>query len=369
MGNYKFYTPPVLADCLVKLLPQREYHKIVDICCGSWNLLEAAKKQFGSAYYVGVDVDEKAGENCFNEAIFLCEDGRKFAVAENRKYDLVLSNPPFGYLTEDERVFNNFDESQCGIRTLKTKRYENEMMQANLLLAEDGGVLLFILPTTFLEGDTYLSTRKELCEKYSIDSIIKLPIETFGNSKISTFALIMSNSGKQHKKTKFYEIVSDGITWKVNFISDISATRMREGNWNGKSVKKNKLKDVIIYRGNISSAQMSQIGTKVYHSSSNIQDGVWKPSVRYCNDEKVIQKAKMVMPGDIIVNRVGRCARYWCISKSKGLVSDCLIVIQAREKSQLYDRMEKNSTNSQLNIDTKGVTTKYITMRDVLDLL
>ena len=207
MGNYKFYTPLALAQCLMQLLPKREYKNVIDICCGSWNLLEAARKQFGSACYVGVDIDAKAEANCFHGAYFSCGDGRAFALKAKKKYDLVLSNPPFGFLKDGERVFKPGTTGKEFIKALISKRYENEMMQANLLLVEKGGVLLFILPTTFFEGETYQNIRKELCQKYTVDSIIKLPPETFGNSRINTCALIIVNEGCQTRNVKQKEAV------------------------------------------------------------------------------------------------------------------------------------------------------------------
>jgi len=367
MGNYKFYTPPMLAECLMRLLPKRDYHNIIDICCGSWNLLEAARKRFVTAHYVGVDVDEEAGFNCFTGATFLCEDGRRFALREKKKYDLVLSNPPFGYLKEEERLFK--DTKVGNIKELNNKRYENEMMQANLLLADKDGVLLFILPATFFEGDSYLSIRKGLCENYTINSIVKLPIETFGSSKISTYALIMSNSGKQNQRASLKEVICHNDVWRVKHRKYISIERLREGAWISKTKKRNVQKNVEMFRGNISSAQMSEAGRKVLHSSSIVVNGEWCPSIRYCDNQEKLKKAKLVKPGDIIVNRVGRFANYWCISKEEAIVSDCLIVIKASELSDIYDNLLKNSTNGRLNISTKGVTTKYITLKDILELL
>ena len=367
MGNYKFYTPPMLAECLMKLLPRRAYHNIIDICCGSWNLLEAAKKRFGTACYVGVDVDADAEANCFAGATFWCEDGRKFAMRETKKYDLVLSNPPFGNLKTEERVFNHVKVGN--VKELNSKRYENEMMQANLLLADRDGVLLFILPATFFEGDSYLAIRKSLCKSYTINSIVKLPIETFGSSKISTYALIMSNSGKQNCRASLKEVVCDDDVWTVKHRKFVSIEQLREGMWICKTYKNNVKKNVEMFRGNISSAQMSQDGKKVFHSSSYIVDGEWQPSVRYCNDEGKIRKAKIVKPGDVIINRVGRFATFWCISNEEALVSDCLIIIKASGMKYIYDRLLKNSTDGRLNILTKGVTTKYITEGDILKLL
>lgn len=367
MKNYKFYTPPMLAECLMKLLPKRDYHNIIDICCGSWNLLNAARSEFGAGNYVGVDVDEEAVTNRFEGSRFFCKDGRKFAIEETQKYDLVLSNPPFGYLKEDERIFN---QTQLGIiKELNNKRYENEMMQANLLLSNNGGTLLFILPTTFFEGDSYLSIRRAICQNYTVHSIIKLPVETFGRNKICTYALIMSNSGRQKKKVQLKEIIRNNDAWKVKHSKYVSSRFMNQGYWITIPKERNLKRNVELFRGNISSAEMTTSGKKVFHSSSVIMDGEWQPSIRYCDNDKKLQKAKVVDVGDIIINRVGRFATHWCVSKEKAFISDCLIVIKVSAKSNVYNLLLKNSTDGKLNISTKGVTTKYITLSDVLELL
>lgn len=57
MKKYDYYTPVELARCILKLLPNMEVRTMVDICCGSWNLLSAAKELYVNAYAVGVDVE------------------------------------------------------------------------------------------------------------------------------------------------------------------------------------------------------------------------------------------------------------------------------------------------------------------------
>ena len=99
MNDYKYYTPIKLAECLIKFLPKKEYKSVIDICCGSWNLLKAAQEVYPYAKYVGVDVDAKANTHKIKNSRFYNRDGRKFAISQNknrREYDLILSNPPFG---------------------------------------------------------------------------------------------------------------------------------------------------------------------------------------------------------------------------------------------------------------------------------
>ncbi len=366
MGNYKFYTPPLLAECLVKHLPKQKYNNVIDICCGSWNLLKAAQKVYRNSNYTGVDVDIDAGNNRLKEARFICLDGREFATRERKKYDLILSNPPYGYLEENDRYYR--DSSKTVLKELISKRYENEMMQANLILSKKNGVLLFILPSTFFEGDTFLSIRKSLCRNYTIESIVKLPLETFGSSRISSYALIIRNIGKQCKRVSLKEAVNENNKWRINHCKYIPISSMMKGYWIFKDLEKKNHDDIEIFRGNISTANMSNTGRKVFHNSSKIINGEWHPSVRYCDDDDKLRKAKKVRPGDIIVNRVGRYARYWYICKEEAYVSDCLIVIKRDKKTSVYDSLMDNTIEGQLNISKKGVATRYITIKDLRNI-
>lgn len=371
MMKYKFYTPPELSECLMTLLPPRKYKNIIDICCGSWNLLEAARKRFGSANYVGVDIDEDAQNNCFAQAVFWCEDGRTFSIKERERYDLILSNPPFGYLKEEERVFDDETIKTKCIKGLCNKRYENEMIQANLFLAKDSAVMLFILPTTFFEGDSYQSVRRELCRRYTVLSIIELPIETFGSRRISTYALIIANTGKQKQCARLQRITYKREKWEAEEISKIAVDRLIEGTWIRTHNKQKTENRIDIFRGVITSSQFSKLGTgiEIYHNSSIIKDGIWQPSLRYCNEKKYLDKSQTAMPGDIIVNRVGKSAGYWCLNRKEGIVSDCLFVVRASDDTDICSRLRQNSIEGRLNIAIRGVTTRYVTKRDILDLL
>ena len=52
MDYSKFYTPPIIATALINELCISEPHKVIDICCGSCNLLLAAKKNGIKCYYM-----------------------------------------------------------------------------------------------------------------------------------------------------------------------------------------------------------------------------------------------------------------------------------------------------------------------------
>ena len=59
MSKYNYYTPIELAALLLELIPQKaSISSAIDICCGSWNLLAAAKRHYPEVKITGVDIDK-----------------------------------------------------------------------------------------------------------------------------------------------------------------------------------------------------------------------------------------------------------------------------------------------------------------------
>ena len=368
MKDYSYYTPIELASELLKMLDKREYRNVIDICCGSWNLLKAAKSVLKCDQIIGVDINENIEQYKGTEDRFVLKDGREYALEtyKKKKYDLVLSNPPFGLLENDNRFMRNnlSDEKYCDFFS---KRYEHEMFLANMLLVKRGGYLVAIMPQTFVFGTSTKKIRKLIAKDFFIKSIVCLPENTFKKKGIYATAIILKKS-KIQEKTRLYKAIKSQ-SWKIQFIKDVDNNLVKEGNWGGAQIENaRKNKEYDIFRGNIHSNMFESEGKDlVFHCSSDVQNEVWKPSVRKGNFLK--KDKKYAKKNDILINRIGKRAGYWIVNKKSGyMVSDCIIVI--RDKSgQCVQKMKRNSTKGKLNIPLRGVSTKYITAEDVEGLL
>jgi type I restriction enzyme M protein len=363
MENYSYYTPITLADELLKLVEEKKYQKAIDICCGSWNLLKAARKKNLCDKAVGIDVDYNVHKYMPDYCKFICMDGRLYSLKpENKgKYDLVLSNPPFGRIENDNRILKDYIEDK-EISLLLYKRYEVEMLIANMMLLRKGGVLLAILPRTIVYGPKYKKLRVYIAKHYYVKAIIDLPDNSFGKREISTIAMVIENR-ESRKGAELYSI--DKIeNWKMRKCRAIKKKELLTGDWTNDSALE---KRADIYRGKIGSNYFDENGTNtVLHCSSVIIGTDWKPVIKktkmYCND-------KCTQYGDVIISRVGRFAGYWTINTfgTHG-VSDCLIVIK-NPSSKTLDIIKKNSKNNRLTLPLYGVTTKYIIQSDVCKML
>ena len=363
MKNYKYYTPTKLAEILIELLPKNEYGSAIDICCGSWNLLKAVNKRYPNARLIGIDIDEEAGKCQISNSTFFCQDGRDYSISTNKKFDLIVSNPPFGRLNKKDRKFSELKT----LSSINSSRYENEMLLANFMLSNNNGTLLFILPSTFLEGESYLEVRKHIANEYKIEAIVRLPDNTFGSGKIHTYAIIITNTNCKNDDAKLMEVINDDDNWTINQIKEIPSHQLVNGEWIIRHYGKGS-KDIIAFRGIISSADFGDRGKKVFHNSSSIINGQWCPSIRYCDKEGLLAKSRKADVGDIIINRIGRCAGYWTTCNEEAFVSDCIIVIKKNDKLDINKKLSENSVDGKLSVNVYGLTTKYITIKNILSL-
>lgn len=366
MKRYTYYTPIDLARSILTIIPEASIESIVDICCGSWNLLQAGKEKFQSAEITGVDVDCESEKHRFPKSNFQVADGRNFAKEEYKKgktYDLILSNPPFGYISEDERKYSAENEiAKVCYSELLNKRYECEMIQANLLLAHDNSILLFILPYTFVAGTSFQKARCQVAKDYAVMAIVELPCTTFEKGKINTFAVILQKK-QQREKTTVYNAANDG-GWKIDRLREIDEKEIKDGNWWFVS-NNTENKKIKIFRGNVSSGKFISEGQAILHCAAKKSEQ-WIPSVRYY-DASTEKKTVIARRGDVLINRIGRDAGYWNVNEIDEIsVSDCLLVLPNITKKMLQTLKSNSDDNGRLKIPVRGVSTSYVTAEDVI---
>lgn len=349
MLNYKkFYTPPSIAEILIKQIETSTPHTVIDICCGSYNLLYAAKKRWPSIKMVGVDIINHSS----NDVECICADGRQFSIEHKEQFPLVLANPPFGFLEKKREYPELFTESMSNYNT---NRLENEMLLANLHLLNESGILMIIMPSTFVESQTNKKLRIMLAQKYHIQKIIQLPDKAFGSASIRSYAIIIKKAYAKRIYTRHYSIISDADGLHISKSSIIPQKNIRNGEW-GLGIIRNASCNLDMRRGNISSHMFQNDGFPVLHASRAQED--WKPSVRYINE--IPKYPVYVEEGDIIVSRIGKSAGQWCIHQGeKCMISDCLYRIKDPDRKIL-----SKLSNKKYSYIIKGVATRYITVKD-----
>lgn len=233
-------------------------------------------------------------------------------------------------------------------------------------------VLIIILPSTYVDGSSYVEYRKYLAYNYAIHAIVKLPSNTFEKASLNTVAIILQKVDLRsfhatNTTTNIYQAYYDS-KWSIKLFSAIALSNILDGRWDGNLSSLSEAQTLQIFRGSISSKYFSEAGDPILHCSSTFVNNNWTPSIRYCTGTQD-SRGKYLEQGDIVINRIGRCAGYWNIyTGTRKLISDCLIVIK-EPSNKIIEVFRNHSENGRLQIPLRGVSTPYITMDDIKLLL
>jgi type I restriction enzyme M protein len=374
VGEQKFHTPPELANFLVSLLPNNQFSSVIDICCGSWNLLNATKIRWPEINIIGIDLDRKAGLEKPKDTLFKLMDGRQYAlycIKNQRTFDLVVANPPFGKI--DKKVllhFNNFPLC-LNLKGFACLRIETEMMIANALLVRPGGFLVAIVPSSFVEAESFKELRINFAKEFNVKLLVRLSKNAFKPNKIRSYIIVLSKKltplNNLTKPTYSFDASFNKSIWGKKFEYVLPKENIECGIWNYSVVNNVNIENIKTFRGKISSNDFSNKGVPVLHTSSPPKSGqIWNANTRFIKSHPNLSNLPFASDGDIIISRIGKSAGYWYIYSGKDiLISDCLIVLKSSNQKNVLDFLNINSTNGCLVHLVKGLTTQYITENDL----
>ncbi len=124
----------------------------------------------------------------------------------DRKYDIILANPPFAGSVNKEAILEDFD-----LKTAKTELLFGEYFYKHLA---PGGKAAVIVPEGVLFGSTtvHKKLRKWFLDECMIHGIVSLPSGVFKPYAGVKTAIIVFERGGITEKVWFYEITGDGYS-------------------------------------------------------------------------------------------------------------------------------------------------------------
>jgi type I restriction enzyme M protein len=130
---------------------------------------------------------------------YLCEDSILNWPNSSEKYDLIISNPPYGI-----RLDNRYKDIAVQYRTI-----EHFLIDKGVQSLKQDGKLIALLPQGFLfRGMQEQRLREFLIEKDLIESIVSLPSGLLLNTGIPLTILVINNSKLLTGKVKFVDATS-----------------------------------------------------------------------------------------------------------------------------------------------------------------
>lgn len=229
-GNGFWISPENVVSFISKITSFLDPKSILDPACGSASFFLPINSLLNTdPYFLGVDINSEilkiAKFNLSNLNInYELLKGDFFLLKHNidRKFDLIISQPPFGKIMHSNKEING----------LKVRDMEIAFLLDSLDLLEVNGNLIFIIPENFFSSGYYKKIRSYLLDNFSIESIISLSSKTFfPYTGIKTNILILKNAS-QREKIFFAEYnENDDDVIISNFINGNSNDNLSQGFW------------------------------------------------------------------------------------------------------------------------------------------
>ncbi|MEW9502590.1 N-6 DNA methylase [Jeotgalibacillus marinus] len=239
-GSY--YTPHYIMKEMIQTIDFsafKESAMIIDPCCGSGNFLiecfHQLKQHVPSELILsdvlhGIDLDETSvmltkvnliichgtldgvpplsihvGNALLNEEI-----GFASSVVNDKKFDLVIGNPPWGYSFSKGEI----EQITQLYPTMKSRQRESFSLILHKYvqrLAEDGH-LFFVLPVSFLNVGAHKWIREHVITEFNLEKIV-LNHKMFNHVNSPTVSVQVSNSTRRNDRV---EIVSSGAVTSID---------------------------------------------------------------------------------------------------------------------------------------------------------
>ena len=170
-SNGIYFTSQEIIKKTIKMLGRRKFKRILEPCYGSGEFIRELSKKYKNSKIVGIEMNEMMTELCEKNEEMKGENielkrGDYLKTDFEGGYDLIIGNPPFYVMKRGdvEKDYLKYIEGRPNIFVL--------FMLKSLSLLKKGGILSFVLPSSFKNCLYYDKLRElidETCEIIGIE--------------------------------------------------------------------------------------------------------------------------------------------------------------------------------------------------------
>lgn len=204
----QFFTPDPIVDFMVKFIKPQKHQIVLDPACGTGSFLRQVISYLRKEYGQDNDIKDHIDNNIFgieinpnisrvanlrfifegsNTSNVVCHnalddfENLEDANIEKGKYDLILTNPPFGSQGKitDKKLLSKFDLGYKLEKKLSGQVPDILFIERCIDLLKEGGKLGIVLPDGDFENPSLTYVRDYIKSRCNILAVVKLPEQSF----------------------------------------------------------------------------------------------------------------------------------------------------------------------------------------------
>lgn len=255
-GEYgQYFTPRQIVEFMVEIIDPDEDDYLIDPACGSGGFLLYSMKHvlnkvtekykedketidrlnwdFSYKQIFGIEINDRIARVAMMDMV-IHEDGHSNIECNDalidygnfdprkdikpNKYDILLTNPPFGAVVKDEEVLKNFELG----RGRKAQRTEILFIERCLDLLKAGGRMGIVLPDGILTNSTLQYVRDFINRNAKILAIISLPQLAFVSSGAGVKASLLFLQKEKATNYPIFMAIAEHIGYDATGRPDIN---------------------------------------------------------------------------------------------------------------------------------------------------
>ena len=401
----RYYTSPEVSRLLIEQIETIKPKLVLELGSGLGSLSTAAVNRWKNVKLVTVDVDRRAPKQL--DAGRICPKLRHthfvhdvLDEALSDKIDLPLDtvdvavcNPPyirprwrsgFGTILECAGLSGALSSPHDAGADLL-------FLAQNLRLVRPSGTLGLILPDGLITAERFNRVRRTLLQQHLIEQVVQLPRGVFKGTQAQTYLVVLRKQVGETDQVKLRHMGRDGQFSAAIEITQDAAVQRLDYSFHKRRVFPNQFNraetpvsirqavtDVV--RGTLCSSEIASFPVPVFHLG-DFPRGTGKQAVRVVPRrfaltaplaQRVAPNARLALPGDILIARVGRDLedRLALVVHGPCVISDCVFALRTTDvyRERLYGFFDSEPGRHSLASSAHGVAARFLSKTNLFEI-
>ncbi len=402
----RYYTSPSVSQLLIERIEAAKPKLVLELGSGSGSLCTAAAQRWQDAKLVTVDVDSGAPKRLASgtprarlKHTHFVHDVLDEALSDRiglklGTVDVAVCNPPyirprwksdFGKILEDAGLSG-------ALGSLRDAGADLLFLAQNLRLLRNNGKLGLILPDGLVTAERFCNVRQNLLLHHSIEQVVQLPRGVFRGTEAQTYLAVLTKGAGETGEVALKQMGADGrLSESIQVAQDAAvkrldyafhASRPAMSRERGAARQVTTVREAVtdVVRGTICSSEIQSFPAVVFHLC-DFAAPLGEQAVRIVpkrfalsarTAQRLAQEARLALPGDILVARVGRSLadQVALVVHGPCVISDCIFALRATDdqRERLYRFLESDKGRQALGAAAHGVAARFMSKSNLFDI-